>query len=333
MSPRRAFARVGLGLSAGSVLFAIGCTTTSSGQVRALGVDEKVAAARAAERGPDAANVFGVPLRTGQIVLTEATGSLSYVIVLIPEQFYPFTHAGIVSIEDGVPYVYDIHGRLATLPLASRVLDNVEGEMHRTPFLEYVAPNLYTEVHDLPPGVDPAKVVAFARQKFAEKVEFDAFFDYSDHKKLFCTELVELALEAGGAPPRTLAPTNKNPSVRLAMDWLEVPPDTVLPAGAFLDGAPFVGAFGQFGTRTAAYAYFEAKREFHRRFHGKDQRLGYAFLLKRTGDVDIRPEVESFFTRAPHLFDGEEKPPAPGDPRIASAVRALADSMFGPVAD
>jgi hypothetical protein len=264
-------------------------------------------------------------------VLTEAPGSLSYVIALIPEHFYPFTHGGIVSVEDGVPFVYDVSGELG-LPLHQLVLDNVKGGMRRTPFLEYVAPNLYAEVHDLAPGIDGKKVAAFARARWAAHAEFDAFFDYTDHTKLFCTELLELALEAGGAAPRPLVATNRNASVRAAMQWLMVPTDTVLPAGAFVEGAPYVGAFGQFDSRSAAYAYFEAKREFHRRFK-PGQRLGYAFALESTGNVRIRPEVEAFFERASHLFDGEPSPPLPGDARIATAVRRLADDMFGPVTD
>lgn len=303
----------------------IACSSTT-GQIQVLGAAETTTATP-----PPDTNMMGVPLRSGQLVLTEAPGSLSYVIALIPEHFYPFTHAGIVSVEDGTPYVYDISGRVK-MPFHSRVLDNVKGEMHRTPFLEYVAPNLYAEVYDLPAGIDGRKVVAFAKQKFEEKPDFDAFFDYSDHTKLFCTELVELALESGGAPPRSLVPTNKNPSMRTAMAWLQVPPDTVLPAGLFREGATYVGSFGQFESRAAAYAYFEAKREFHRRFT-RDQRLGYVFSLKGTGEVDIRPEVDEFFKRSSHLFDGEPTPPAPGDERIARSVRRLADDMFGPVAD
>ena len=308
---------------------ALTACTMRTGQVAVLDkIDEKTAPARA----PAEASVFGVPLRTGQLVLTEAPGSLSYVIALIPEKFYAFTHGGIVSVEDGQPFVYDISGELAMIPTEQLVLANVKGAMRRTPFLEYVAPNLYAEVHDLPPGIDGKKVAAYARARFQEHAEFDAFFDYREHSRLFCTELIALALEAGGAPPRALVPTNKNGSIRTAMEWLRVPTDTVLPAGAFVEGAPYVGAFGQFESRSAAYSYFEAKREFHRRFK-RGQRLGYAFSLKSTGSVEIRPEVEVFFQRASRLFDGEPTPPPPGDARIATAVRRLADDLFGAVAD
>lgn len=316
-------------LATAAIVATLSACTSRTGQVAVLDkIDEKTAATRA----PAEAKLFGVPLRTGQLVLTEAPGSLSYVIALIPENFYAFTHGGIVSVEDGQPYVYDVSGELATIPTEQLVLANVKGAMRRTPFLEYVAPNLYAEVHDLPAGVDGRKVAAFARTKFQERAEFDAFFDYTEHSRLFCTELLALALEAGGAPPRALVRTNRNGSIQRAMEWLAVPTDTVLPAGAFAEGAPYVGAFGQFESRSAAYSYFEAKREFHRRFK-RGQRLGYAFSLRSTGSVEIRPEVELFFLRASHLFDGEPSPPLPGDARIALTVRRLADDMFGPVAD
>jgi hypothetical protein len=274
---------------------------------------------------------MGLPLRTGQIVFTEAPGSYSFVFSLIPDKFYPFTHAAILSVEDGQPYVYDISGRYKP-NFHSRVLDNVKGGMRRTPFAQYVSPNLYAEVYDPPTGIDGEKAAAFARAKFAEGPDFDAFFDYSDHTKLFCTELLQLSLEAGGAPHRTLGGVNPNPSIRASMEWLGVPLNTSLPAGSFIEGARYVGALGQFSSRTSAYAYFEAKRELYRRFK-MDQRLGYIFVLTGMGDIEAKPQVEDFANRAGHLFDKVEPLPPPDDPRIAKAVRQLADQMFGPVPD
>jgi hypothetical protein len=276
------------------------------------------------------ASYLGLPLKSGQLVLTEAPGATSFVIMLIPARFYRFTHAAILSMENGQPFVYEISGRMARFPLQEKLLDNVRGEMHRRSLLEHVSLNLYAEIYDVPAGVSGEKVVEYAKQQFAAQTAFDSFFDYSDHKKLFCTELIELALEHGGMKSRPLDQVNDNESLRIAMRWLGVPMSTVLPAGAYADPDRYVGALGQFPTRTAADGYFEAKREVYRRFTN-DQRLGYLFELDGWGRIDMRPEVRQFAIDASHLFDAVDDPPPPGDPGVADAVRHLADERFGPL--
>jgi hypothetical protein len=100
----------------------------------------------------------------------------------------------------------------------------------------------------------------------------------------------------------------------------------------FADPAGYVGALGQFPTRSSAWLYFEAKKELHRRFT-MDQRLGFVLTLDGNGRVDVRPEITAFTIQASHLFDKEAPPPEPGDPRMTAAVRKLAAEAFGPFAE
>ena len=93
-------------------------------------------------------NYLGLPLKSGQLVLTESPDTTSYLFPLIPKKFYPFTHVAIVSVEDGEPYVYDVTGEVKTFPLRKRLMDNVTGKMYRRKLYEYVAPNLYAEIYD-----------------------------------------------------------------------------------------------------------------------------------------------------------------------------------------
>jgi hypothetical protein len=271
----------------------------------------------------------GLPIRSGQLVLTESPDATSYVFVLIPKKFYAFTHAAVISVEDGEPWVYDVTGEVKTFPLKKRLMDNVTGKMYRRRLFEYVAPNLYAEIFDPPAGADGEKVAAFVRQKYKEGVEFDSYFDFHDHSKVFCSELVAMAIESAGGPALTPEPSNPNPSVIEGMKWLGVPPGEALPAGRFGDPERYVGALGMFQSRTAAWSYFEAKHELHRRFT-MDQRLGFVFSADSNGRIDVRPEITAFTSRAGHLFDSDPNPPQPGDPRIEAAVRKLAAEMFGP---
>jgi hypothetical protein len=301
----------------------LGCASQPHNVMNVLG-------ARADQAHP--ANFLGMPLRDGQVLLTESPEATSFVFAMIPKRFHYFTHAGIVAVEDGEPVVYEVSGEVITLPLHKRVLDNVSGEVHRRELLQYASANLYVEVMEVPDGVDGTKVAAFARDAYKRKVPFDAYFRWDDHQKLFCTELIELAEQAGGARPVQFVPVNDNPSLSIAIKWIGVPPDTALPAGLYYDPSRWVGALGQFQTRTAAYAYFEAKRELHRRFQ-RSQRLGFLFSLSGYGNVDVRPEITRFAFDASHLFDRETTPPEPGDPRIAREVRRFADATFGPAPD
>lgn len=274
----------------------------------------------------------GLAIKSGQLVLTESPDATSYVFVLIPKRFHPFTHAAIISVEDGEPWVYDVTGEVKTFPLKKRLMDNVKGKMYRRKLFEYVAPNLYAEIYDPPPGADGEKISAYARQKYKDGIEFDSYFDFHDHSRLFCSELVALAIEQAGGPALRPEESNPNPSVIEGMKWLGVPPGEALPAGAFADPARYVGALGQFPTRSSAWLYFEAKKELHRRFTS-DQRLGYLLTLDSNGRVDVRPEITAFTIQASHLFDKDPTPPEPGDPRMTAAVRKLAAEAFGPFAE
>ncbi len=311
-----------LGLAAVFVL-AVGCTTTMP-PMNILGKNPE------AKSPPIGA--LGLPLKSGQLVLTESPDSTSFLFPLIPKKFYPFTHVAILSIEDGEPWIYDVTGEVKTFPLKKRMMDNVTGKMYRRKLYEYVAPNLYAEIYDPPEGADGEKIAAYARQKYAEGVEFDSYFDFHDHSKLFCSELVALAVENAGGPHYAPEASNPNPSIVEGMTWLGVPPGEALAAGKFADPKRYVAALGQFPTRTSAWLYFEAKHEIHRRFT-MDQRLGYVLSIDGNGRIDVRPEIIAFAIRASHLFETDPKPPEPGDPRIEEAVRKLAAEAFGPFPD
>jgi len=274
----------------------------------------------------------GLAIKSGQLVLTESPDATSYVFVLIPQKFYAFTHAAIISVEDGEPWVYDVTGEVKTFPLKKRLMDNVKGKMYRRKLFDYVSPNLYAEIYDPPDGADGEKIAAYARQKYTEGVEFDSYFDFHDHQRLFCSELVALAIENAGGPAMKPQPSNPNPSIVEGMKWLGVPPGEALPAGMFAEPSRYVGALGQFPTRSSAWLYFEAKKELHRRFT-MDQRLGFLLTIDGNGRVDVRPEITTFTVKASHLFDADPNPPEPGDPRMTAAVRKLAATTFGPFAE
>ena len=54
---------------------------------------------------PDSIDFHGIPVRSGQIVVSEQGSPLGLLMSLLSADASPWIHAGIISIEAGVPYV------------------------------------------------------------------------------------------------------------------------------------------------------------------------------------------------------------------------------------
>lgn len=299
-------------------LLAGGCATTAY-DARLHFID-----ARETEDRP--ATYLGLPLRTGQVVLSEAAGPYSLGFSLGTERYYDFTHAGILVMEDGLPWVYEMAGEYEGCGLDDTPADGIVGVCRRVPLLDYAQAYLYVEVFDPPEGVDREEVAAWARRQLEQETPFDAYFDYTEHERLFCTEFVQLALEAGGAPPAELVAVRKHPSLSKLLTWMGVTPELALPAGLFADEARSAAALGILPNRTAARCYFAAKAELHRRFTD-DQLLGNVFEMRGMADIELRPAVFRFLQHAIVLYRGQRGEPSREE--ITTAVRSLAAAEFG----
>lgn len=272
------------------------------------------------------ATYLGLPLKTGQVVLSEAPGPYSLLFSLGPERPFDFTHAAILVLEEGEPFIYEMTGEYNGIGLEDRPTDGIEGMCRRLPLLEYCQAYLFVEIFDPPAGVDGEEVAAYARARLADETPFDVYLDYGDHGKLFCTEFVQMALEAGGAPPIELTPVRQQPSLQRLLDWLGVDSDRCVPAGIFADPARSAAVLGLLPTRTAAACYFEAKAELHRRFTD-DQLLGNLFDMSGMADITVRPAVHRFQQHAASLFQRQQRPPT--REAITTAVQSLAEQLFG----
>lgn len=273
------------------------------------------------------ANYLGLPLQSGQIALSEAPGAYSFLFALGLEEYRNFTHAAVVVLEEGKAYIYEMTGEYNGIGLEDSITDGVTGYCRRQTLEEYGAGNLYVEIFDPPPGVDPAKVAAYAKDVYKRQPEFDAYFDYNEHEKLFCTEFVQQALEAGGAPPAKLVKIRQHPGYQRLITWFKVERNVALPAATFSDESRWRASMGQLPCRTTAYSYFAAKKEISRRFTD-DQVLGNIFRMEGIGDIRLRDEVLLFLNRAMRVFPITPNRRFPLD-EIEAKVKALAEEMFG----
>ena len=121
-----------------------------------------------------------------------------------------------------------------------------------------------------------------------------------------------LLLEAGGSAPVPGVSLSSNRSMRVVLDWLEIESPTILLAGELLAENRRVLLADRRRTRAQIEAYFERKRELHRRFTA-DQRLGNAFEWGMMG-LRLRPKVREFLDL---------------DRALGTEARALAAEVFG----
>ena len=259
----------------------------------------------------------GMPVREGQIALIERPSATAVLLSFVAERYEPFVHAGLVVFDDGEPYVYEAMGVLKP-HLTGRPTRGMGGGVRRVKLSAFLARDGIVALYEPEAAVDRQVAVAFARAHLAARTPFDDTFDARDTRRLYCVEFVARALAAGGSTRVAGVKLSANRSMRVVLDWLEIDSPTILLAGELLDDDRRVLLADRRRTHAQIDAYFERKRELHRRFTA-DQRLGSVFDLGVLG-LRLRPKVQEFLdldravgTKAPVLA-AETFGESPSDP-------------------
>lgn len=248
---------------------------------------------------------------------------------LVPGEYYPFVHAGILVIEDDELFVYEARGHVVPVPGRAPTTTIIGNGVQRIPFEQFVKRSRYVEIYQPGMDIDVNKVVRFAKTRLDRAAPFDAKFDYRDRETLYCTEFIAVALEEAGGNPAPLVPKNTNPSLGVLMNWLELDFDRTIPAGPLVNGMNFIGAVGTWESQVPVDIFMEVKHELYRRFT-PDQRLGNLFRYE-WGEIEYREPVADFVRSALELFPHDE--PSPPKREIRAAVATLATEMLGPFED
>lgn len=265
----------------------------------------------------------GVPLSSGQIVLTEEGSAFSQFLTIGTQRFVPYTHAGILLIEDGSPYVYDMRAAMH-LNWSGPPTDALQGGVMRHTLQWVIDKNRIVAIFDPPPRADRGKLIDFVHASVARRVAFDPYFDYADHSRYYCAEFVAVAMQQAGASVPELMPIRDNRSLAVVLRWLKFHDTRIMPAGAFAAPWRRVAIFSRTLTPAQITAYFAIKRELHRRFT-RDQRLGVLFQWQG-GKLRFRPEVEAF--RRQGLALAGNPGMAPDPERIEAAIHGFAARYF-----
>jgi hypothetical protein len=222
------------------------------------------------------------------------------------------------------PYVYESMGIILPLPWRTPN-QSVGGGVRRISLDTFLLRGGIIAIYSPDPAIDRAALAEFARARLREKKPFDGHYDASDPAKYYCVEFVARALEAAGARPLQTVPATRNPSVRVALRWLDIDPPGFLLAGDLVTEDRRVALISNRFTEHEIARYFDLKRELHRRFTD-NQRVGNVLHWKRTR-LRLRPLVDRYYElgitndRDPALFADEMLGPfdRPANARVAES--------------
>lgn len=269
-------------------------------------------------------------LRSGQLLVWGKRDAAALFVGLFAQDFRPWSHIGIVSVEaDGV-YVFETNS--AFISRADQPpTESATGGMRHLRFKDHVAADYIFGVFDPPEGVDTAKMVDFARQQFQRGARFDAFFDPLDHEALYCSELIALALEAGGAPRARLSPVRNNRSYDVVRQWLHIHPTGFYLPADFAAPERRVALWAKDLSPAQIEALFAAQQELASRF-GPTTSLGQlmqwnAFTTSLLTALSLRETPQKFIDTAVTSW-AHDTSPRPDTLAIQRQVQRLADRFF-----
>lgn len=280
---------------------------------------------------PDAASpasldFHGIPVRSGQIVVSEQGSPLGLLMSLLIADASPWIHVGIIAIEDGVPWLYESNGQIRPTWSSDPPTAAVGGGVRRLSLEWFVANQSYIAIYAPPAGADPVRIVEFARTAYMQHIPFDAWFDLNDASRMYCTEFVALALAAADAPPVRTSAMNQNPSIRVLADWLQVRADTIIPANALIENSERVALIGKHHSPAQFMAWFALKQELHRRFT-PDQKVGNALSFSPIAGLGFQAPVDEVIRlvdRAAQDWGNLT------ETEISARVRQIARKILGP---
>lgn len=268
-------------------------------------------------------NYHGVQLRSGQILVSNNTTPLNFFVTLTDQEYHPYSHAGIISIEEGKPYLYHATAQLRLLYRGS-LTDKTKGTISRTPLDTYLKDETAVfAIYSLPSPKVEKSMADFAVKSYKEKLPYDSLFDETDSSKVYCSEFIVQAIISGGGAPPPLRPRSRHPSIDAVYEGLGIKSTQHYFVSDLIAGASRVALLSRTLTKQQIDLYFALREELHRRFT-PDQKVGN--IMSWTGlGLAFREPVLSYIERGTH--QGFRKRRDDETPREWAA--ALADEVFG----
>ncbi len=269
---------------------------------------------------PRVIDAESLPLASGQIIVRDDGDAISFFVSLFAQTYVPWSHVGLVSIENGEPVIYDMTFLVTPIPGVAPTRTS-SGSIRRVTLETFAEGQQVVGVYAPPPSVDVAQMLAFARHHYVQETPFDPYFDSSDVKALYCSEFIALALQAGGAGPQQQVAMRNNRSYTLVRGWMGVRATHLYLPGQFADPARQIAVWSPYMTPPQIEAFFETRRELTRRFD-EQTRLGH--LFRWTGNLHLRADPKRFLEStlaAVKTFAGDIE-------SVRETVQRMADAFF-----
>ncbi len=269
---------------------------------------------------PRVIDAQALPLESGQIVVRDDGDVISLFVSLFAEAYVPWSHVGLVSVENGETVIYDMTFLVMPIPGIAPTRTS-SGRIRRVTLETFAAGQQVVGIYAPPPDVDVIQMLAFARHHYEQETSFDPYFDSSDAKQLYCSEFIALALQAGGSGPQRQTPMRNNRSYMLVREWMGVRATHLFLPGQFADPARQIALWSPHMTPPQIEAFFEIRRELTRRF---DQHTRLGHLFRWTGNLHLQADPRRFLEStlaAVKSFAGDAK-------SVRQTVRRMADDFF-----
>ena len=218
-----------------AVLLLSGCASVELADFRTVQV-------RADDSTADS-TIAGLPVRSGQVVVSESGSSLSFLMDLMASEYSPYGHAGILSVEDDGVFVYEAFGFL-NVRFWEPPTRRLRGKIRRVSLASFLGRGMVTAIYEHA-ALNLDSIGAFARSAYEQDIPFDGLFDYRTPDRVYCNEFVALALQQAGQHDIPLTARTANDSLNQVMNWLGVDAPAFLLPSALLDGATEVARFSK----------------------------------------------------------------------------------------
>jgi hypothetical protein len=261
-------------------------------------------------------------LLPGQIIVSDRNKALNLIVSLTDTEFHPYTHAGIISIEQGKPYVYHAIAQLRLLFNGSPT-DLTKGVVKRTSLAMFLKDKTVAAIYN-PTSVNVGKSMAdFAVRSHREKLRYDPLFDPVDRSKVYCSEFIAIAIESAGGGVVPLRPRNRHSSINTIYEWLSITAKDHYFVNDLVSKNDRIALLSERLTRGQIDLYFALREELHRRFT-PNQKIGN--IMRWTGfGVAFLPQITSFMQRGI-----EEGRVSFSDKERRDWVMSLANEVLGP---
>jgi hypothetical protein len=275
-------------LSIAVALLVCGCATeVKLGNYRTVVVQSD----RYASNAVETRDYQGLPIRSGQLIVSEGGSALSFMMELMATRYGPYGHVGILSVEGNEIYVYEAFAQLG-LRFWAPPTERLSGRVRKVTLSAFLKRQMISAIYEAD-GVDLDGVATFARQAYSQRLSFDRYFDSRTDETVYCTEFVAQALTAGGHLNIVATQRTTNVSLNRIMRWLKVDsPEFIVPADLLADAHRIVLISDRYSAAQIE-ARFSFKEQLHNRFT-TSQKLGDIFRWTSLGPR-LRPHLRQLY--------------------------------------